>query len=293
MAEGVDYAWARPDPRCLFNNSKRFAVRYVGPNTNSGKWLREPEKNALLAAGLKIALVYQTTANFMLQGRSRGEQAGREALAMANGLGITGRPVYHALDTDPRSLSTAEWNAVKGYLDGAAWVMGRSRVGVYGGHKAIEVLCPTWAPFGWQTYAWSGGQLSNKAQLYQYRNGVNLCGGELDLCRSLAPDYGQWPIQTVEEDMPLTDAEIDKVANASAAKVWDRLIDLDPQVAGTNHRAWVVLRDARNLAGRAVAAADVDEAAIAQAVVAALPGGSVDAAVVKEAVKQALREGTA
>jgi len=50
-----------------------------------------------------------------------------------------------------------------------------------------------------------------------------------------------------EDDMPLTDADIDKIA----ARVWDKMIDLDPQTEGSTHRAWVVLRDARNLSGRA------------------------------------------
>ena len=50
----------------------------------------------------------------------------RSALAQARGCGMPeGRPIYFALDTDPRPLSASQWKGVFAYLDGAAAVLGR------------------------------------------------------------------------------------------------------------------------------------------------------------------------
>src|SRR5262249_20698214 len=45
----------------------------------------------------------------------------------------------------------------------------------------------TW---GWQTYAWSGGQWDSRAQLRQTQN--ELGGGDLDADEAMTSDYGQW-----------------------------------------------------------------------------------------------------
>jgi hypothetical protein len=191
----------------MFANGKGFAVRYVG-TPSSGKNLTVAEANRLRAADLGLVAVYQTTADFMLQGFGRGVRAAREATSDAARYGLpAGRPIYYALDIDPRALTAAQRNAINAFLDGAASVTGRGRVGVYGGWLAIEQLVPENAAFGWQTYAWSRGAVSGLAHLYQYRNGVTICGGEVDLCRSLKPDYGQWSLK--EDDM-------------SAHKMWPR-----------------------------------------------------------------------
>jgi len=202
MAEGVDYSFARPTPSGLKAAGKRFAVRYVGTPT-SGKSLDLTEARALRAAGVDVVAVYQTTANFMLS--ADGAVAARRAHDHAVACGMpASRPIYIALDTDPGGLNSAEWAAVERFCNQAASVLGRNRVGVYAGYAGIERLCPNFARWGWQTYAWSAGRLSTKAQLYQYRNGVALAGGTVDLCRSLASDYGQWGVSAPEEEDQMT-----------------------------------------------------------------------------------------
>ena len=63
----------------------------------------------------------------------------RSALAQARGCGMPeGRPIYFALDTDPGPLSASQWKGVFAYLDGAAAVLGRDNVGIYGGRLAID-----------------------------------------------------------------------------------------------------------------------------------------------------------
>jgi hypothetical protein len=66
--------------------------------------------------------------------------------------------------------------------------------------------------------------------------------------RGIALSQKWFNLTNPEDDMPLTDAEIAKIAEA----VWNRLIDIAPPAGPDNkHKAWVVLRDARNLASRA------------------------------------------
>jgi hypothetical protein len=64
---------------------------------------------------------------------------------------------------------------------------------VYGSASIVDGLRKArLCRWGWQTYAWSGGRLSTRAQLYQYSNGHTLAGVSCDYNRSLAADFGQW-----------------------------------------------------------------------------------------------------
>jgi hypothetical protein len=225
--EGVDYSYSRPDVNCLRRSGKTFVVRYMHPT--SSKTLDPAEARRLANADLDIVTSYEgQTAGWMLDGYERGRAAARDALRIARNCGMPdGRPIYYSLDIDPQPLSGAQWDAAKRCLAGAASVHGRSTVGVYGGFKAIEVLCPTWARWGWQTYAWSGGAWSHKAHIQQYRNEVDFCGGQVDFNRSNVADFGQWP-GTGVIDMPLdaTDkawlrSEIDAQLRSFAGRRWD------------------------------------------------------------------------
>jgi len=219
MAEGVDYSFARPGASCLAHNGKRFAVRYVG-TPSSGKALSPVEVGRLQAAGLDLVAVYQTTAGFMAEGAS-GFQAAERAHADAVRCGMPpDRPIYFALDTDPAGITGGGWLSVERFLADAARAIGRHRTGVYGGYAAIERLVdgehPQHCRYGWQTYAWSRGRVSPKAHLFQYQNGVNLCGGAVDLCRSLQPDFGQWTESTTEDDdMPYSKEELHELVKTA------------------------------------------------------------------------------
>jgi Domain of unknown function (DUF1906) len=218
VAEGVDYSFARPDPACLFRAGKRFAVRYtsIGP---SGKNLSPAEAGRLIAAGLQVVVVFEEAAGHMLLGRAAGAEAASASWALAHACGMPDdRPHYFALDVDPRGFTAGQWAAVEAYLDGAAGLLGRERVGVYGAYAAVERLCPRFAPWGWQTYAWSGGQRSGKAHLYQYQNGQQLCGGTVDLTRALADDYGGWPAQG-GGDVPLSDDDLARITAVVDARL--------------------------------------------------------------------------
>jgi len=190
--QGCDYSYARPSPTCLRSAGISWVGRYV-TNTPIEKNLSRGEVDRLVAAGLSVVTICQSGSAFMLKGRPYGVLLATRARAEATACGMPPeRPIYFALDLDPAPLTTAQWDQVRGFLAGAAGVLGKRWVGLYGAYKAIEALCPEWAPWGMQTYAWSGGRWSAKAQLQQYDNNVSVCGANVDRQRAMVADYGQW-----------------------------------------------------------------------------------------------------
>jgi len=187
----LSYDKDRIDLQCVTRMGWRFVGRYV---CNSQlKDLSKAEAERLAAAGLSIVTICQSGSAFMLKGRPYGVLLATRARAEATACGMPpDRPIYFALDLDPAPLTAAQWDQVRGFLAGAAGVLGKRWVGLYGAYEAIEALCPEWAPWGMQTYAWSGGKWSGKAQLQQYDNNVSVCGANVDRQRAVVADYGQW-----------------------------------------------------------------------------------------------------
>jgi hypothetical protein len=207
MAEGVDYSFDKPSPAQLRAAGKTFACLYVSDSA-SGKNMTPGEVRDLHANGIAVVAVYQTSRGFMISGFADGRHAATAGIALATSCGMpAGRPLYFALDTEPASLSAADWLRVRAFCDGAAAAIGRDRVGVYGGVDAIERLVPDAARWGWQTRAWSvrNGvvQWSPRAGIRQFDlgpggQGFAAFGGTVDLDRSITTDFGQWPH---EEDL--------------------------------------------------------------------------------------------
>lgn len=185
---GVDYSWARPSPADLHAKGYQFAARYLSYDT-SGKNLTAPEAKSLINAGIKVVSNWESGANDALDGYNAGVTHAKKAQAEALAAGMpASRPIYFSVDFD---ASTSQQGALNSYMDGVASVLGRSRTGAYGGYYVIKRLFDagkiTW---GWQTYAWSGGQWDSRAQLRQIQNGI--AGGSLDKDQAMAADYGQW-----------------------------------------------------------------------------------------------------
>lgn len=188
--EGVDYSTGRPNLDVLRSVGKGFVVRYLAYLQNP-KVLLPAELAALHAKGFGVVLNWEQAQGDMLRGFDTGATHAREALRQANALGApSDTPIYFSCDV--QITNGTQTVAVSRYLDGAASVLGRGRVGVYGQYSVIEALVPTVAPWGWQTYAWSGGRVSGKAHFLQYHNGVAVAGADCDLDRSLKPEFGAW-----------------------------------------------------------------------------------------------------
>lgn len=189
----VDIAWARPSIAEIKATGAIGVVRYFS-NDSTKNWTLD-EFRAYTAAGLQVASVWETTATRALSDYATGQADARAADAQRAADGFPrDMPIHFAVDTD------TDWAHVAPYFAGAANVLTRDRVGVYGGIRVIEGAAQAGYPFRWQTLAWSGGQISPHATLYQ--NGSTAFSGGGDINHALAADWGQYP--RPEVDMPLT-----------------------------------------------------------------------------------------
>jgi hypothetical protein len=167
----------------------QFVCRYLSWLPN-GKVIDKAEFQNLLNQGIAVVLNWEYYADDAIRGSNHyadGQVQAREAERQRIALGAPVCPIYFSADFDATAGQQA---AINSYLDGVASVIGRDRVGVYGSYYVIErTLGAGKAKWGWQTYAWSGGNVSSKAHLYQYLNGV--MGGQADRNRSLQDNFGQ------------------------------------------------------------------------------------------------------
>ncbi len=189
--EGVDYAWHGPiDTATLRSAAVTFAMRYL--SNDDTKNLHRAEADQLSRAGIDVGVVWESTPQRPLAGRSGGVVDAGKAAAQARACGMpSGRPIYFAVDYD---AGDADKPTIAEYLRGAASVLGGPhRVGVYGGYWVVEYcLDKGVAAYGWQTLAWSGGRRDARAQLYQHTVNVHIGGLSCDLNTAFVPDFGQW-----------------------------------------------------------------------------------------------------
>ncbi|WP_051712311.1 glycoside hydrolase domain-containing protein [Spirillospora albida] len=199
---GVDYAWGRPGTTALRNAGARFACRYLSHDT-TGKNLTRDEAEELSDAGLWLVVVWETAAARALAGRGAGVADARDAAEQAAACGMPDdRPIYFAVDFD---AAPSQQPAINAYLDGAASVIGRDRIGLYAGYGPMDrAFDAGMITYGWQTYAWSGGRWDPRIHLQQYSNDRTLNGVIVDYDRAVRTDYGQWRVGVSPrgDDMP-------------------------------------------------------------------------------------------
>jgi hypothetical protein len=193
LPEVLDYSAGWPRKIAPFVGT----VRYVGTPGRS-KNLTQAEAIARQADGTPQAFVHEAAAGWMLGGKVAGQTAAARAHADLGNLGQTYRVVYFACDVD--ITDGGELGAVDACLDGAAAIIGRDKVGVYGEYDVIEhCLSNGHAAYGWQTRAWSGRnpdgspRVSRRAALYQQVGYVYPDGVQCDRNTILLDDWGQWP----------------------------------------------------------------------------------------------------
>jgi hypothetical protein len=204
---GVDYAWSHPGGAALKAAGKAFACRYLSPD--SSKNLTRAEAADLAAHGIWAVVVWEGAAARAKAGKAAGAADAKTASVQATATGMpSSRPIYFAVDFD---ATEADQTYINAYLDGAASVIGRDRVGIYGGYYSVKrALDGGHAKWAWQTIAWSGGQWDSRAVIRQgAQKSIN--GVSCDLNTAVATDYGQWmpgKTPTVEEDVALTKADL-------------------------------------------------------------------------------------
>jgi Domain of unknown function (DUF1906) len=162
---GCDFAWIKPDPGATRAAGYSFVIGYV--SNSPGKDLSADQIAAYRDADLEVGLVWETTANRVLDGAAAGTEdgvlAGQKAVAVGYPVECV---IFFAVDFDaqPADFPTIEAYA-EAFNDAIPYP-----VGIYGSYAVIEGFVTAGEPpvqYGWQTAAWSRGQLSGKAHLYQ------------------------------------------------------------------------------------------------------------------------------
>lgn len=208
----IDFSAGVPDAAAVRAAGHAGAVRYVSPPREAwmvGKPVTRVQADAYRAAGLTLVSNWQKgkagTADWR-RGRDGGVADAREADRIHRDAGgPSSAPIFFSIDDD---IMLAEWNRLAAeYLRGAASVIGRQRVGVYGHSRACawaveDDLVGHSTTVGrrwlWQTRAWSGSVIDQRAVIYQRvidtaaSPGPKVGGVTVDVNDILADDYGQW-----------------------------------------------------------------------------------------------------
>lgn len=292
--EGVDFSYDHPSVAGLAAAGKQFACRYLTGTTSANpgsKNLTPTEAQALQAAGIDIVSNYETSVGFMLEGYDSGAKRAEAAWRQHKWCGGPDRAViYWSLDMN---ATYDQWKQAREFLKGAASVLGWDRTGMYGGlfqvDWAHDELGMRWL---WQALGWSYGQVSPHIVLRQWKNGVALAGGTVDLDRALAADYGQWA--TTKEAFVWTDAEQDRILRA-ADQILGAVGAGQTSYSGTVEATLATVQGLVNLVKGAQGALagniDSTRSAILGAIAALPPPtGGVDPAVVADQIVTALEQ---
>lgn len=226
---GMDYSFARPDPKKIFDAGFRHVGRYLWkPKYDDGrtnKGLSKEEYDALTKAGLKVWLIYEEDGHELTGGYDAGVRVAKAAEEYRKALGLGELPIYFNVDYDAPDADLV--NILKA-LDGIASVIGLNRTGLYAGYGPIKAAFDakkiTW---GFQTYAWSGGKWDTRAQLQQWSNGQ--WGDSVDFTRAMVAEYGQNPVKVTPTPDPKPEPdvwkiEIPKSEAVAAGKFLDQVI---------------------------------------------------------------------
>ena len=210
MVKLLDYSFARPDPAQIKADGFDGVLRYLAPLNEGGKILTKGEVDALQAQGLAIGLVWESYANRALEGSPAGVEDATEALRQARALGVPDSvPIFFAVDFDATPEQQA---AINSYFDGVASVIKPDDIGMYGGFwpmsRAFDAGKIKW---GWQTYAWSGGNWDPRAQLRQVENGQ--WNGQVDFDEGEQGLAGLWTVNN-QGEQPMNQDDVKAMCEA-------------------------------------------------------------------------------
>lgn len=196
---GLDYSAGRPSGAAIRAAGYGFVVRYLDNGLDSGRVnINAAEFADLRAAGVAVALVWESQAERAAQGRAAGEADAAAALAAASAIGASGWPIYFAVDFDlpdygPASADArAKLGPVGAYLLACQNTVLPWRMGVYGGYWAVSrALDAGLTRYAWQTAAWSGGHVDGRIHLFQRIGTVTVAGTACDVNEQHQDQFGQ------------------------------------------------------------------------------------------------------
>lgn len=201
---GFDFAWGYTPGfiAVLKANEAEFVCRYL--SDPGGKGITAAEAQALIAAGIIVAPIWEVTGTDYTGGYNAGLADGKAAATALRGLGAPAG-TYCWFAVDQGTTDTASTNA---YLRGAKAGTAEFIAQLYGDFVVVEAAAA--AGLGdchWQTYAWSAGDISSRIAMYQYQNGVNVGGVSVDRTRTYKDLSGPWahfaPVQPQPAPQPV------------------------------------------------------------------------------------------
>lgn len=206
-----------------------FAVRYLSV-PGSWKAIDKAEVDDLVANDVKVVLVFETTAGRAGEGKAAGVADATSATAQQKALGIPAdRPIYYAVDYD------AEPAVVEAYFEGLNSVPGTDDG--YGSARVIKhLLDDKLVHLGWQTVAWSHGELEPRRAMFQRLGTVYVGGVACDVDEAFVDDYGQHPAPRPAATVPPNTKEwhtmpLDDQARADLAVVIHDALVADRQAS--------------------------------------------------------------
>lgn len=218
MSLGIDCASHAPSTDSLKAAKVQFVCRYLAPLGHSFNWKRtdRAEAERIRRAGIDFVTVFESSAGRVKGGRNAGVEDARTAESQAKACGMpTGAPIYFAIDYDEPEKDQPK---VNGYFVGVGSVLGKSRVGAYGGYWPLKRLFDAGLiNYGWQTTAWSGGQWDPRAHIRQQGSG-KVGGVSVDWDHSMKPDFGQW---RTTRPLPLPPSLPDRAKRENLFRFWN------------------------------------------------------------------------
>lgn len=193
--DAEDQSWSMLDPVYAAQHGIRVVADYLSHDP-SKDWTA-PQIRAYHAAGVAAMFLWETNANRALSGYMGGLADGRDAgneltslIAQVGYSPATPIAVIAACDFDTNPSQYAVINGYyQGFRDGLA---GRAMSGAYGEADLLDELGAL-VDVDFQTYAWSQGRVSARADLYQYLNGQTLNGAVVDFDRIINDSQlGAW-----------------------------------------------------------------------------------------------------
>jgi hypothetical protein len=158
ISYGVDYSSARPTPQSLVDAGYTVVFRYLADDSRG---LTAPERDALHAAGLRIALVAESSTRRPLAGYTGGQEDARRYNALADRLDAPATtPIYYCVDVGGGFPALADYPLIRSYFEGLLSIPGRP-VGCYGPYPILEDIAllgiDRRVEHHWQTAGGSGG----------------------------------------------------------------------------------------------------------------------------------------
>ena len=146
-----------------------FGIRYLVPPSYS-KAVTRQEIDHMLAAGLLIGLVWETTANRAVAGAAAGLSDGKMAKALAESMGVPNSVIYFAVDYN---AGQNDYDKIASYMLAAECAVRPYKLGVYGSFYVVEELHRRGIGAAyWQCVGWSGGKWSEHSAIQQREGNV-------------------------------------------------------------------------------------------------------------------------